>query len=229
MNTRRPCPCCGHLVFDTEEGWPGSYAACPICSWEDDPEQFRWPFRAGGANRWSLAEAQQNVRAYGACDQRGRRFARPPSHDEPRDPAWRPIDPTVDSFEDFAGEGRRPWPEDRSVLCWWLPSFWGVPEEPECDPVREVVIDVGSVRVERDLHEVLKRALGFPPFYGMNRAAFHDAITGLVAMPEVLRFVHWAELELRQPSAATALRDELRAYGQTAARVFSVSYDGRVD
>ncbi len=128
MDTRRPCPCCGHLVFDVEDGWPGSYAICPVCFWEDDLVQLRWPFMPGGANRVPLVEAQQNFRAYGACDQHGRRFARPPADDEPVDAHWRPIDPAEDLFEEWKGEARRPWPADRSVLCWWLPSFWGRPE-----------------------------------------------------------------------------------------------------
>ncbi|MFH8387921.1 CPCC family cysteine-rich protein [Kitasatospora sp. NPDC018058] len=34
---------------------------CPICFWEDDSVQFRWPFTPGGANRVSLAEAQGAV------------------------------------------------------------------------------------------------------------------------------------------------------------------------
>ncbi|MCB5164962.1 barstar family protein [Streptomyces bambusae] len=215
MDTRRPCPCCGHLVFDVEDGWPGSYGICPVCAWEDDPVQFRWPFRAQGANRWSLAESQQNFRAYGACDQRGRRFVRPPADDEPLDPAWRPIDPATDWFEDSADEERRPWPDDGAALCWWLPSFWGVPEDPSYDPDFELVIDVGAVRSERDLHGVLKRELRFPSFYGMNWDAFRDAVTGLVPMPERLRFVGWAELELHVPQAATMLREQLKRYGET--------------
>lgn len=87
-----------------------------------------------------------------------------------------------------------------------------------------MVIDVGSVRSERDLHEVLKRELGFPWFYGMNWAAFWDAITGLVQMPRSLRFIHWAELEAREPLAATALRDRLVRYEETA-QGFSAVYD----
>ncbi|MFD0353133.1 CPCC family cysteine-rich protein [Streptomyces sp. NPDC127110] len=224
MDTRRPCPCCGHLVFDAEDGWPGSYATCPVCSWVDDPDQFRWPFRPGGANQWSLAESQQNVRAYGACDQRGRRFVRPPADDEPLDPRWRPIDPATDFFEDSTDEAPRPWPDDGSALCWWLPSFWGTPDDRPHDPNLEVVIDVGSVRSERDLHGLLKRELGFPSFYGMNWDAFWDAVTGLVKMPARLRFVHWAELELRVPLAATALRDQLDSYDETV-RGVTVVYE----
>lgn len=41
-----PCPACGFLVFDQE---PGSYEICPVCDWEDDHVQLRYPL-AGGAN-----------------------------------------------------------------------------------------------------------------------------------------------------------------------------------
>lgn len=42
------CPCCGHRVLDAA---PGSYEICPICFWEDDEVQFRWPASPVGANR----------------------------------------------------------------------------------------------------------------------------------------------------------------------------------
>lgn len=74
---------------------------------------------------------------------------------------------------------------------------------------------MGSVRSERDLHEVLKRELGFPSFYGMNWDAFWDAVTGLVEMPKRLRFVRWAELEPRVPLAANVLSDQLKRYDET--------------
>ena len=90
--------------------------------------QFRLPFMPGSANRISLVQAQQNFQEFEACDQHGRRFVRPPAADEPLGPGWRPIDPTADSFEDWRSEDRRPWPDDRSALCWWLPSFRGLPE-----------------------------------------------------------------------------------------------------
>ncbi|MGA5822353.1 CPCC family cysteine-rich protein [Kitasatospora sp. NPDC094028] len=124
-DTRRPCPCCGHLVHSAGTGWPGSHGICPVCFWEDDPVQLRWPFTGGGANRTCLAEAQRNVREFGASEQRRARFVRAPAADEPLDRDWRPIDPATDVFEDWESPDRRPWPEDRTVLCWWLPSFWG--------------------------------------------------------------------------------------------------------
>ncbi|GAA2746439.1 CPCC family cysteine-rich protein [Kitasatospora cinereorecta] len=224
MDTRRPCPCCGHLVFDIEDGWPGSHTICPVCFWEDDRVQLRWPFLPGGAGRVSLAEAQQNFEAYGACDQHGRRFTRPPADDEPRDPQWRPIDPAVDLFEDWRSDAHRPWPTDLTVLCWWLPAFWGQPEDPEPVARPRVVIDLADVRSERDLHTLLKTELGFPSFYGMNWNAFWDAITGLVPMPRELRFVHWSELNARVPEAAAALRHQLDRYA-AASTEFSAVYE----
>ena len=115
---RYPCPCCGHLVHDEPRG---SYAVCPLCFWEDDLVQLRWPTTAG-ANRISLIEAQGNVQRLGACDQRSLRFTRRPLPGEPLDPLWRPIDPQVDSFED--PEHSAPWPDHQPVLYWWLPTFW---------------------------------------------------------------------------------------------------------
>ncbi|MFJ6619189.1 CPCC family cysteine-rich protein [Kitasatospora sp. NPDC091335] len=225
MDTRRPCPCCGHLVFDVRDGWPGSFVVCPVCHWEDDPSQLRWPLRPDGANSVPLVEAQRNVREYGACDQRGRRFVRPATPDEPLDPAWRPVDLAVDVFEDWRDAVRRPWPEDRSVLCWWLPAFWDNTEDEGLPPVPDpLTIDVGSVRDESGLHAVLKRELRFPAFYGMNWAAFRDSITGLVPMPGELRFVHWAELEHHAPHAAAALREQLARFA-TPDRDFTVRYD----
>jgi hypothetical protein len=52
-----PCLCCGHCVLDA---MPGSYEICPVCFWEDDGVQFRWPTMDGGADKVSLREAQRN-------------------------------------------------------------------------------------------------------------------------------------------------------------------------
>ncbi|MFH8396799.1 CPCC family cysteine-rich protein [Streptomyces anulatus] len=69
MSDSYPCPCCGHRVFDD---MPGSHEICPVCFWEDDRVQFRWPTMAGGANKVSLIEAQRNYQDFGACDQHDR-------------------------------------------------------------------------------------------------------------------------------------------------------------
>ncbi|WP_076344136.1 CPCC family cysteine-rich protein [Paludisphaera borealis] len=53
-----PCPACGFEVFDEPSG---CYEICPVCGWEDDPVQLRFPAMQGGANRESLFELQKEV------------------------------------------------------------------------------------------------------------------------------------------------------------------------
>jgi hypothetical protein len=53
-----PCPCCGFEVFSEPSG---SYGICPLCGWEDDHVQLRFPAVAGGANKCSLAQSQVNA------------------------------------------------------------------------------------------------------------------------------------------------------------------------
>ena len=100
MTTRHegpfPCPCCGHLVFNES---PGSYEICPVCFWEDDISQLRWPDSRGGANRPSLIQAQNNFRRWGAIETRLVACVRRPFPSEPLDPTWRPFDPDVDEIE----------------------------------------------------------------------------------------------------------------------------------
>ena len=51
-----PCPACGFLVFSSELG---SYDLCPVCDWEDDFVQYKFPTMGGGANTLSLQNYQQ--------------------------------------------------------------------------------------------------------------------------------------------------------------------------
>ncbi|MFI6299465.1 CPCC family cysteine-rich protein [Nonomuraea sp. NPDC050790] len=118
-----PCVCCGHLTMD---GPPGSHEICPVCFWEDDVLQIRWPDWLGGANKPSLIEAQANFTRFAACEERFVPNVRPAEDGESLDPSWRPIDPAHDQFE-RRGRQDAPWPEDRTVLYWWRyrdPGFW---------------------------------------------------------------------------------------------------------
>ncbi|MBE1602653.1 MULTISPECIES: CPCC family cysteine-rich protein [Streptomyces] len=120
---RYPCVCCGHLTMDEP---PGSYQICPVCFWEDDAVQLRWPGYWGGANRPSLMEAQKNHQAFGACEERAVEHVRPPEDHEPLDSSWRPIDPERDQFEP-KDLSLAPWPDDRTALYWWRyrnTGFW---------------------------------------------------------------------------------------------------------
>ncbi|MES4828573.1 barstar family protein [Streptomyces anthocyanicus] len=75
-----------------------------------------------------------------------------------------------------------------------------------------VTINVSRVADEGALHLLLKQELGFPDFYGMNWDAFRDAITGLVEVPDRLRFVGWDQLSERVPRGAIMLRQALHDY-----------------
>ncbi|MFK0017281.1 CPCC family cysteine-rich protein [Streptomyces sp. NPDC091027] len=123
MILKYPCVCCGHL---TMTAGPGSHQICPVCFWEDDDFQLRWPDYSRGANRPSLIEAQQNFQGYGACDERFLEHVRHPEDEEPPDPSWRPIDTGRDRFEP-KGVQQAAWPDDRTVLYWWRyrsAGFW---------------------------------------------------------------------------------------------------------
>jgi hypothetical protein len=115
-----PCVCCGYLVL--AEG-PGSHEICPVCRWEDDLVQLRWPAYDGGANGPSLVEAQRTYAELGASTEARVAHARGPAEAEVREPDWRPVDPELDDFEQ-PGVSERPWPDDRRVLYWWRQSFW---------------------------------------------------------------------------------------------------------
>lgn len=115
-----PCPCCGYLVH--EDG-PGSFEICRICRWEDDPGQLRNPWLAGGANKPSLIDAQRMFEELGVSSQSRLERATLPRDSDIRESNWRPFDPDQDwpPGRDMSGE---PWPQDRTVLYWWRPTYW---------------------------------------------------------------------------------------------------------
>jgi hypothetical protein len=119
VGNRFPCPCCGHLVHESV----GSSMICPVCRWEDDVTQLRWPDYQGGANRTSLLQAQENFQRFGASNPEAASRVRKPRDDEPREPGFRFADPALDDFES-QDDTASAWPSDRSVLYWWRPTFW---------------------------------------------------------------------------------------------------------
>jgi hypothetical protein len=108
-----PCPCCGYLVF--EEG-PGSYDICPVCGWEDDLVQLRFP-EMGGANR-PLIACQA---AYASWREREGHPLSPEEGGFIQDPSWRPLDPAVDNVErPVSGVAYgATYPDDRTVYYYW--------------------------------------------------------------------------------------------------------------
>ncbi|MBD3757803.1 MAG: hypothetical protein IE924_06935 [Microbacterium sp.] len=118
--TVHPCPCCGHLTLGQP---PGSYELCPVCFWEDDAVQLRWPTFPGGANRPSLIDSQRAYALFGAMEDRFVKHVRRASEAEQMDAGWRPIDHEQDAFE-ATDDRDAEWPDDLTTLYWWRPTYW---------------------------------------------------------------------------------------------------------
>ena len=122
MKAEYPCPCCGYLVFDEP---PGSYDICPICFWEDDLSQLRFP-RTTGANHVSLLEAQGNFIKEGVCELGFSSNVRAPTASDLRDPQWHPFDVSTDKVEEQV-EGMEygdTYPDDTTELYYWRDNYW---------------------------------------------------------------------------------------------------------
>ena len=117
--SRFPCPCCGHLTLDSG---PGDYELCPVCFWEDDGGQLRFPMSADGANGISLMDAQEVFARIGAMDRDFTPNVRKARADEPVDEGWRPFDAERD-WTDPALAGDQ-WPVNSEALYYWRPTFW---------------------------------------------------------------------------------------------------------
>lgn len=111
------CPACGYLVFDNP---PGSDEVCPICFWEDDLSQLRFP-KTIGANKVSLIEAQENFRNIGAVEERLLEHTRQPDVKDKKDEQWRPIDLSQDRIEELVPgkDYSMTYPEDLTKLYYW--------------------------------------------------------------------------------------------------------------
>jgi Cysteine-rich CPCC len=119
-----PCPVCGYLVLDEP---PGSFAICPICFWEDDIVQLGFPLMAGGANRLSLHQAQQEFMRSGACEFRLTGHVRPATASDKRDAAWRPFDPASDrhlQWDSPRDSERWRAAAQNSCLYYWRQEYW---------------------------------------------------------------------------------------------------------
>ena len=106
---------------------PGSHEKCPVCQWEDDLAQLRFPRMPGSANAVSLEEAQHNFAAFGAVVRRLTHETRAPLDIDPREASWRPLDPARDNIE----EPMRGVPyadsyplDDTTVLYYWRETYW---------------------------------------------------------------------------------------------------------
>jgi len=124
LQDKFPCPCCGHLVFDRE---PGYHQVCPICLWEDELAQLRFPTMPGVSNSVSLVDAQSNYQRFGVAERKNQGQGREALDSEAVEEGWRPIDPLIDNLEQpTSGEDYStsyPW-TNTTVLYYWRPTYW---------------------------------------------------------------------------------------------------------
>ncbi len=111
-------------MFDHE---PGFHKVCPICGWEDNLMQLRFPLLPGMGNDVSLYEGQRNFLDFGAAERKNRGLTRTPVDGEEREEGWRLLDLERDNIE----EPRRgvdylnSYPEsDTTVLYYWRSTYW---------------------------------------------------------------------------------------------------------
>jgi hypothetical protein len=171
---------------------PGTFEFCPVCGWQDDLSQLRFPTMGGGANAVSLVDAQQRFLARGGVGPQGRE----------RDQEWRPVDPSKDYIE-VSIEGRdygSTYAWDRTAYYYWrrgldhvyLPDSW------------VVAVESDETRVCFTIEAVLEEA--HPRFHWPPR-------TGEVYAYALLSWciygeVHWNEGPLEpKASDATGARD----------------------
>ena len=75
------CPCCGFYTIELDHGAP-MYDICPVCFWEDDPEQRRDEKLEESANKVSLIQARKNYKEFGASEAWLLKYVR---HPKPRE------------------------------------------------------------------------------------------------------------------------------------------------
>ncbi len=75
MDYKKKCPCCEYKTLDINS----DFQICPVCFWEDDPLQRKFPDYAGGANEPSLIEAKQNFKEIGAIEKSLIKYVRKPN------------------------------------------------------------------------------------------------------------------------------------------------------
>ena len=73
---RKRCDCCGYFTVAEK------YDICPVCFWENDPDQSACPDCAGGSNGVCLVEAKRNYKMFGACEERFVTMVRSPHEHE---------------------------------------------------------------------------------------------------------------------------------------------------
>ncbi|WP_420486133.1 barstar family protein [Gottfriedia acidiceleris] len=77
-----------------------------------------------------------------------------------------------------------------------------------------LIINVSNVRTTKELHSLLKKKLEFPDYYSEDWDSFWENISGVVELPNKIRFVGWSELEIRLPEDSNIMKEYLLEHNQ---------------
>ena len=77
-----------------------------------------------------------------------------------------------------------------------------------------LIINVSNVRTTKELHSLLKKKLKFPDYYSEDWDSFWEIISGVVELPNKIRFVGWSELEIRLPEDSNIMKEYLLEHNQ---------------
>ena len=75
-----------------------------------------------------------------------------------------------------------------------------------------MTIDLRGITSKQAFHELIKRELGFPEWYGVSWDAFWDCIVAVVQMPQQVTFINWEELAQACPKDMGILRQVMQDY-----------------
>jgi Cysteine-rich CPCC len=84
---------------------------------------------AGGANKCSLIEGQQNYALFGACEQQMKPHVHPPKEFQNLEAKWRPLDLNQDRYLKWEHkEDHEFWNRVKNSIdgsfYYWLPTYW---------------------------------------------------------------------------------------------------------
>ena len=111
------CVCCGHRVFDALF----NFEICPVCGWEDDPLQIRYPLEKG-ANKVCLVEAQVNFGKTGVIYKGFLNFADGKKYEI--DSKWRRFKKSDKVEIREEGVAEIIYPVDMRKLYYWQKGYW---------------------------------------------------------------------------------------------------------
>ena len=85
-----------------------------------------------------------------------------------------------------------------------------------------MTIDLKDTSSIKELHLLFQQRLEFPDFYGKNWAAFWDAITGLVDMPDCLILKGWSDFSSSFPADSKVLYQIINRYNSETRRKIKI-------